>query len=68
MVVTTFKVVGMTCEHCVRAVTDELSKLHGVTNVEIELAPGLITLSSENALPPSVLAAAVEEAGYEVDA
>ena len=62
----TYTVTGMTCDHCVRAVTQELEKLPGVTSVDIELAAGRVTVQSEQELDGSDVAAAVNEAGYEV--
>jgi copper chaperone CopZ len=56
----------MTCGHCVAAVTEEVSKLDGVSNVDVDLASGAVTVSSERPLDPSAFAAAVDEAGYEV--
>jgi copper ion binding protein len=62
----TFHVVGMTCSHCVNAVTQEISKLEGVTRVEIDLASGSVTIESNQPVEPASVAAAVDEAGYEV--
>lgn len=62
----TFSVLGMTCEHCVRAVTSELAALDGVTHVDVDLASGAVTVESAAALDPAVVAAAVDEAGYEL--
>lgn len=67
MTTTTVLVDGMTCEHCVRAVTEEISRLPGVTSVEIDLhAEGTspVTVTSDGPLDPAGLAAAVDEAGY----
>jgi copper chaperone len=68
---TTYAVTGMTCEHCVNAVTEELTRLAGVTGVIVELVPGgqsAVTVTSE--APPSADAvrAALDEAGdYRLD-
>ena len=59
-----FTVVGMTCEHCVRAVHDELAALPGVHDVRVQLAGGAVTVTSEAPLEPAAVAAAVDEAGY----
>lgn len=59
-------VTGMTCEHCTNAVTAELSALPGVRAVEVELASGRVAVHSDRALAPAELAAAVDEAGYEI--
>ncbi|MGY0007700.1 heavy-metal-associated domain-containing protein [Micromonospora sp. I033] len=67
-VVQTYSVTGMTCEHCVRAVTEELSALPGVEEVRIDLAAGTATVTSAAALPLDSVRAAVDEAGYELAA
>ena len=62
----TYKVSGMTCGHCVRAVTGELGTLAGVANVAVELAPGgisVVTVTSEVPLSGDAVAAALDEAG-----
>jgi len=69
MITTQLAVEGMTCGHCVQAVTDELTTLPGVTAVEIALVPqGLsrVVVTSAGPLPDDAVRAAVEEAGYEV--
>ncbi|HET7719698.1 MAG TPA: heavy metal-associated domain-containing protein [Acidimicrobiales bacterium] len=62
----TYNVVGMTCGHCVQSVTSELSKLDGVTNVDVDLATGTAVVDSAAPLDREVVAAAVDEAGYEL--
>ena len=62
----TFQVAGMTCSHCVNAVTQEISKLDGVTHVDVDLASGSVTVESNHPVDPASVAAAVDEAGYEV--
>ena len=66
MTTTTFVVTGMTCGHCVAAVTEEVMKLDGVSSMEIDLASGSVTIESDAPLDPIAFAAAVDEAGYEV--
>lgn len=63
---TTFTVQGMTCGHCTAAVATEVSKIPNVNGVEIDLASGGVTVSSEGPVDAAAFAAAVEEAGYEV--
>jgi copper chaperone CopZ len=65
---TTYTVVGMTCGHCVTAVTEEVSQLPGVTAVDVDLASGGLTVTSQSSLDAAAVRAAVEEAGYEVGA
>jgi copper chaperone len=62
----TYTVVGMTCGHCVSAVTDEVSQLPGVTAVDVDLASGGLTVISEAPVEETAVRAAVEEAGYDV--
>jgi copper ion binding protein len=66
MTTTTYRVTGMTCGHCVRAVTEEVGKLPGVTNVDVDLVSGNVTVSSDAPLDEVVLRAAVDEAGYQL--
>jgi copper chaperone CopZ len=62
----TYTVTGMTCQHCVSAVTGELSALPGVADVRIDLATGAVTVTSEAPLPDDTVRGAVDEAGYEL--
>ena len=62
----TYHVTGMTCEHCVRAVSAELKHLDGVRDVEVVLVAGgesTVTVNSEEPLPAVLVAAALDEAG-----
>ena len=63
---TTINVSGMTCGHCVSAVTMELSLLPSVTEVEVDLESGQVTITSDAALEQARLATAIDEAGYEL--
>jgi copper chaperone CopZ len=66
---TTFSVDGMTCGNCVKHVTEELTGLAGVQDVQIQLVAGgssPVTVVSEAPLDDAAIAAAVEEAGYAV--
>ncbi len=65
-VTTTYTVEGMTCGHCVRAVTEEVSKIDGVSTVAVDLESGRVTVESDAELDPAAFAAAVDEAGYTV--
>jgi copper chaperone CopZ len=57
---------GMTCDHCVRAVTSELGAVPGVRDVRVDLAAGLVTVTSDAVLDAAAVRAAVEEAGYDL--
>jgi copper chaperone len=61
-----YTVTGMTCEHCVRAVTEEVGALPGVTAVDVDLASGGLTVTSAAPVTADAVRSAVEEAGYAV--
>ena len=61
-----YTVVGMTCGHCVNAVTEEVSAVPGVTAVDVDLASGGLTVTSTEPVEDGTVRAAVEEAGYQV--
>jgi copper chaperone len=66
MSTTSYKVTGMSCEHCVNAVTSELRGLDGVSAVAVELVPNgvsLVTVSSAQPLADDAVSAALDEAG-----
>jgi copper chaperone len=65
-VVATYSVTGMTCDHCVQAVSGEIAALPGVESVEIDLGRGAVTVSSAAPLAEADVRAAVDEAGYEL--
>jgi copper chaperone len=65
----TYRVTGMTCEHCVAAVTEELTALAGVTSVTVDLTaggPSDVTVDSREPLDRDDVVRAVDEAGYEL--
>jgi copper chaperone len=69
MATTTYTVRGMTCGHCVNAVTEELLTIMGVTDVAIDLVEGgdsTVSVTSTDPLDVDQVKAAVDEAGYEV--
>jgi copper chaperone CopZ len=60
---------GMTCDHCVMSVTEELTDLDGVSDVAVQLVPGgrsEVTVTSDRPVAAEALHGAVVEAGYEV--
>ncbi|HOQ52075.1 MAG TPA: heavy-metal-associated domain-containing protein [Micropruina sp.] len=63
----TYSVTGMTCSHCVAAVTEEVSRLDGVSAVDVDLNAGgdsRVTVTSSAPLPLAAVREAVDEAGY----
>lgn len=63
---TTVTVIGMTCQHCVNAITEELSALNGVHSVDVTLSKGQVTVGSDFELSHTEIATAVAEAGYTI--
>lgn len=68
MIENTYTVTGMTCDHCVRSVTEEVSALDGVTGVSVDLPTGTVTVASGEEVGVDEVRAAVEEAGYQLTA
>lgn len=65
----TYTVAGMTCSHCVAAVTEELLALAGVSGVDVDLVEGgesRVSVTSESSLSVDDVRSAVDEAGYQL--
>ncbi len=58
---TTYSVTGMTCGHCTSAVGREVGAIDGVTDVQVDLATGAVTVTSTRPVPDGELAAAIDE-------
>ena len=68
-ITTTLPISGMTCGHCVSAVTQQLTALEGVQDVQVELVPhgtSTVTVTSAAPLDGAAVRAAIDEAGYDV--
>lgn len=66
---TTVNVSGMTCQHCVLSVTEELTELDGVESVDVDLVAGgtsPVVVTSSRELSDEEIAEAVAEAGYSI--
>jgi copper chaperone CopZ len=61
---TTFQVTGMSCDHCQRAVTEEISRVPGVQGITVDLATGSVTVTATRPVDRADVAHAVGEAGY----
>ncbi len=59
----TYTVTGMTCEHCVNAVSSEVGRIEGVERVAVDLASGHVTVTGDGFADEQVRDA-VDEAGY----
>ncbi|MEV4165274.1 heavy-metal-associated domain-containing protein [Nonomuraea dietziae] len=66
MATAAYIVKGMTCGHCVSSVKEEVGEVAGVTGVEVDLATGSLTVDSAAPIDQAEIAAAVEQAGYEL--
>jgi copper chaperone CopZ len=64
MTQTQLAVSGMTCDHCVRHVTDAISKVAGVNSVNVKLAEGIAVIESGDSLDLQAVKEAVVAAGY----
>lgn len=62
----TYTVTGMTCQHCVASVTEEIGELSGVQGVDVDLPTGAVIVTSEQPLDAEAVRSAVEEAGYQL--
>jgi copper chaperone len=59
-----YTVYGMTCDHCVASVTEEVSEVAGVESVDVDLASGSLVVTGAG-FSADEIKAAVVEAGYE---
>ncbi|MFJ3585944.1 heavy-metal-associated domain-containing protein [Streptomyces sp. NPDC090127] len=63
---TVYAVSGMTCGHCKTAITTSVSALDGVIDVDVDVAGGLVTVTTGGAPDDTAISAAVDDAGYEL--
>ena len=61
-----YTVVGMTCDHCVASVSEEVSEVSGVQTVEVDLATGALTVTASQVVSDAAVKTAVEAAGYQL--
>jgi len=61
-----YTVTGMTCEHCVASVTEEVQEVASVTGVTVDLSTGGLRVTSDQPLSDADVRSAVEEAGYQL--
>jgi copper chaperone len=66
MVQSSYTVTGMTCGHCAGAVREELGRLAGVRGIDVDVATGRVTVTSDAPLSTDEVRAAVDEAGYQL--
>ena len=64
----TYRVPDVSCGHCVKAITDELTKLTGVTTVDVNIETKMVTVQHDGTVADVALRAGIEEAGYDIAA
>ena len=62
----TIKIKGMSCQHCVMAVTKALNGIEGIKTVQVDLKNATASYEEVKPVDPAVVAQAVKKAGYEV--
>lgn len=62
----TVKIKGMSCQHCVNAVTKALSEIEGVSNVKVDLSSGEATFDAAQPVAQELLAEKIKKAGFEI--
>lgn len=63
---TTIKIKGMSCQHCVMAVTKALSGIEGIRDVQVDLAKGEATFSEDRPVEKTLIRERIQKAGFEV--
>jgi copper chaperone CopZ len=66
MVKKTYLVPDVSCEHCVRAITNELTQISGVESVTVDIPTKVVTVAHQDSVTDQQIVAGIEEAGYEV--
>lgn len=66
MVEKTFLVPDVSCEHCVRAITNELSQIEGIEQVKVDIPTKIVTVRASDAVADATIVAGLGQAGYEV--
>jgi copper ion binding protein len=61
-----YTVIGMTCNHCVMSVTEEVGAIDGVTDVTVDLPTGRVDVTTDHTVTTDQVRQAVEEAGYQL--
>jgi copper chaperone len=62
----TIKIEGMSCNHCVMAVTKALSGIDGIGNVKVDLAKGEATFDEAKPVDRAIIRERIKKAGFEV--
>lgn len=60
-----YHVPAISCQHCVRAVTNEVNKLVGVSEINVDLTTKVVTVAHNEFVSSGAIVAAIKEAGYD---
>ncbi len=63
-----YRVPEVSCGHCVKAITDELTKISGVSNVNVDLEAKTVTVTHDGSVTDAQLREGIAEAGYDIAA
>jgi copper chaperone len=63
---TTIKIKGMSCQHCVMAVTKALASIEGIGDIRVDLGKGEATFSEKNPVERTLIREKIAKAGFEV--
>jgi copper ion binding protein len=66
MITREYSVPDISCDHCVNAITEELSKIEGVRNVDVNLAEKVVKVEADDSVADHELREGIEEAGYDI--
>ena len=64
MTTSQFHVPDISCDHCVRAITNEVKEIAGVATVTVDIPTKMVTIAHDNVAQPAIIAA-INEAGFD---
>jgi len=64
MTTSQFHVPDISCDHCVRAITNEVKEIAGVATVTVDIPTTMVTIAHDNVAQPAIIAA-INEAGFD---
>ncbi|MDT7726397.1 MAG: hypothetical protein QOI21_2973 [Actinomycetota bacterium] len=62
-----YTVRGMSCGHCASTITEQMTTLEGVQQVDVDVASGAVTVTSQASLPQEQVSAVVSAAGFRLE-
>jgi copper chaperone len=61
-----YNVPDVSCDHCVSAITKELSQIDGVQNVQVDLQQKKVTVVSDDTVADERIREGIDEAGFDI--